>query len=117
MAGKKRNKIRITFNAPVTLCFALVCALVLAVDYLTKGRAVQTVFSSGGGKACAVPFDFSSLFSYLKLFQIYFTESFHLFSPSFSSCLTPLRRAVPQFSLKVPYTLSPDHRYLPPFSP
>ena len=88
MAGKKRNKIRITFNAPVTLCFALVCALVLAVDYLTKGRAVQTVFSSGGGKACAVPFDFSSLFSYLRLFlHVFGSLNFTQFVSNFAFIL------------------------------
>lgn len=88
MAGKKRNKIRITFNAPVTLCFALVCALVLAVDYLTKGRAVQTVFSSGGGKACGVPFDFSSLFSYLRLFlHVFGSLNFTQFVSNFAFIL------------------------------
>ena len=39
-----KNKIRITFNSPVILCFVTICFLVTLLNYLTGGKSNQAVF-------------------------------------------------------------------------
>ena len=88
MAGKKKNKIRVTFNAPLTLCFAFICGIVLLADYFTKGQAVLRIFSSGGAKTSAYPFVFNSLLSYLRLFlHIFGSINFAHFVSNFAFIL------------------------------
>ena len=88
MAGKKKNKIRVTFNAPITLCFAFICGLVLLADYFTKGQAVLSIFSSGGAKNSPYPFVFTSLLSYLRLFlHIFGSINFAHFVSNFAFIL------------------------------
>ncbi|MBR3266028.1 MAG: rhomboid family intramembrane serine protease [Erysipelotrichaceae bacterium] len=43
-----RNKFRIYINAPITICFVLICLLALGLDYLTNGRSTMLVFSTYG---------------------------------------------------------------------
>lgn len=72
MAQKKRFKIKVTFNAPVTLSFVFACALVVLVDWLLKKNTLCSFLSSGGGRGSASPFEAVSFLSYIKLF-------FHIF--------------------------------------
>ncbi len=55
---------KITYNAPVTLTFSLVAALVLAADSLLHTNLIPTIFSIPGRGG----FDFGSPFQYVRLF-------------------------------------------------
>lgn len=61
------KKIKVTYNAPVTLTFAILCALILILDKFTGNKIIPLAFSSCGGKSSPLPFDFSSPFNYLRL--------------------------------------------------
>lgn len=41
-----KKRIRISFNAPVVLWFAMICAAATLLNYLTKGGANQVIFST-----------------------------------------------------------------------
>ena len=43
-----RNNFRIYINAPITICFVLICLLALGLDFLTNGRSTVLVFSTYG---------------------------------------------------------------------
>jgi membrane associated rhomboid family serine protease len=66
---KKNLDISISYNAPVTLTYALICACILLLNSLVvkakpdSGGFIPLVFSAPG-----TPFDWKSLFSYLRLF-------------------------------------------------
>jgi membrane associated rhomboid family serine protease len=55
-------KIRIRYNSPVILSFALACALVLLIDQLTGGTFIRTFFM------LTPTFNVRSLLSWLRLF-------------------------------------------------
>lgn len=40
------KKLKITFNAPVTLGFVITCFIVMMVNYMTAGTSLHTVFST-----------------------------------------------------------------------
>lgn len=41
---EKKAKLRITFNAPVTLSFAIICLVVLLINYITNGASNRSLF-------------------------------------------------------------------------
>lgn len=41
---EKKSKIKITFNAPVTLSFAAICFVVLVINYITGGESNRSFF-------------------------------------------------------------------------
>ena len=41
-----KKRIRLSFNAPVVLWFAIICTAVTLLNYLTKGAANQVIFST-----------------------------------------------------------------------
>lgn len=41
-----KKRIRISFNAPAVLWFAIICAVATLLNYLTKGAANQVIFST-----------------------------------------------------------------------
>lgn len=41
-----KKRIRISFNAPVVLCFVIICAAATLLNYLTNGAANQVIFST-----------------------------------------------------------------------
>lgn len=43
-----KKQIRIYINAPITIAFACICILALALDYLTGGRSTVLIFSTYG---------------------------------------------------------------------
>jgi len=55
---------RIKYNAPVTLTFAVVCSAILALDQLVGTRLIRTLFSVPGKEG----FSFTYLPSYIRLF-------------------------------------------------
>lgn len=56
---------RITYNAPVTLSFALVSTLVLVLDLLTGSALTSTFFSVGGTMNPGDPLDYVRLFTHV----------------------------------------------------
>lgn len=67
MRKKSQNKIKVTYNAPVTLTFAILCVLILILDKFAGNKIIPVAFTSCGGKSSPLPFDFSSPFDYLRL--------------------------------------------------
>ena len=56
---------RITYNAPVTLTFALLSALVLVVDQITGSALTERFFSIGGAITWADPLQYLRLFTHV----------------------------------------------------
>ena len=56
---------RITYNAPVSLSFALVCTIVLAIDQFTGAALTQSFFSIGGSMNAANPVDYLRLIAHV----------------------------------------------------
>ena len=68
--GKKSSffkKIRISYNAPVTLTFALTAVLIMVLNALLKGTLIPALFTVPGGAGCPVPFDMHAPLDYLRL--------------------------------------------------
>ena len=68
--GKKSSffkKIRISYNAPVTLTFALTAVLIMILNALLKGTLIPALFTVPGGTGCPVPFDMHAPLDYLRL--------------------------------------------------
>ncbi len=66
------KKIKITYNAPVTLTFAIVSAAVLIANHFTKGTLIPAIFTAPGGSGSLTPFDIKNPLDYFRLF-------FHIF--------------------------------------
>lgn len=64
------SKIRISYNAPATLTFALLSALILLFNQLLSGSLIPALFTAPGSAAaaCKVPFNFGSFLDYVRLF-------------------------------------------------
>ena len=95
MKKKSLFKIKITYNAPVTLTFCIICTLILLLGstVLKKYSLIQNFFSVPGSSKSLVPFNFHSPLDYLRLFtHIFGHESFaHLLANfSFILLLGPL---------------------------
>jgi membrane associated rhomboid family serine protease len=56
---------RITYNAPVTLSFALLSSAVLLLDQVTGSRLITNFFSVGGTMNFANPVDYIRLFTHV----------------------------------------------------
>jgi len=56
---------RITYNAPVTLSFALISVIVLALDQLTGSALTERFFSVGGTMNWGNPVDYIRLFTHV----------------------------------------------------
>ena len=56
---------RISYNAPVTLSFALLCTVVLVIDQLTGSALTQNVFSIGGSINPSHPLDYLRLITHV----------------------------------------------------
>ncbi len=67
MSKNSRKKIKVTYNAPVSLTFAVLCSAILLLSRFTKNGMISDFFASPGGSASSLPFDFSSPLHYLKL--------------------------------------------------
>ena len=69
------SKIRITYNAPVTLSFAITGAAILLLDGLLKGSLIPAIFTAPGNSSCNVPFNPSSFIDYLRIILHVFGHS------------------------------------------
>jgi membrane associated rhomboid family serine protease len=71
MASKK-NKIRVTYNAPLTLSFALLALAIFLLDtYVLKSKLIINLFTCKASSACkdeALRFAWKNPLDYLKLF-------------------------------------------------
>ncbi len=66
-----KKRFSVSYNAPVTLTFALICTFILVIDlYLPplKGKLIPLLFTVPGGKSAPVPFDWGNVLSYIRLF-------------------------------------------------
>ncbi|MDE6736993.1 MAG: rhomboid family intramembrane serine protease, partial [Treponemataceae bacterium] len=57
-----KKRWHITYNAPVTLTFALFCALVLLTDSLLQHQLIPALFTAPGA-----PFDYHNPLNFLRL--------------------------------------------------
>lgn len=65
-----RSKIRVTYNAPVTLTFVAVCTLIMLLDTYVFDRHLATaLFIIPGGKYSSHPFDWRAPLDYFRLFS------------------------------------------------
>ena len=64
-----KKRIRLTFNAPVTLTFSIVCAAVLALNnFVFSGSLTPALFTCPGNKNCPFPFEWKSAINYVRIF-------------------------------------------------
>src|SRR5574344_219729 len=69
MSAKKRSGIRVTFNAPVTLIFAILCIVLFVLDaFWLKGKILTRVLTCRGKIGSAVAFNFKNPFDYIRIF-------------------------------------------------
>lgn len=61
------KKIHISYNAPVTLTFALAAVFIMLLDTLLKGTVIPSLFSAPGGAASPAPFNVRAPLDYLRL--------------------------------------------------
>ena len=65
-----RSKIRVTYNAPVTLTFVAVCTLIMLLDtYVFDRHLAAALFIIPGGKYSSHPFDWKAPLDYFRLFS------------------------------------------------
>lgn len=86
----KTKKIRITYNAPWTLTFCLICALILVLDstVLSGKNIMQTIFCVPGSPKSSMPFNLKSPFDYARIFlHIFGHENWSHFLGNFSFIL------------------------------
>ncbi len=80
MAKKKfKLNIKMTYDAPVTLTFVFVCAIIFLLDMIFmksgKGLGLEKIFASPTNQAGVLPFIPSALLSYVRLlFYIFGTD-------------------------------------------
>ena len=71
-----KKKWRITYNAPVTLTFALVCAGVLLLnDFLLGKNLIPALFTAPGSAKSLTPFNWQSPLDYVRLIMHVFGHS------------------------------------------
>ena len=67
---KKKSSYRITYNAPITLTFALLSALILFIDSNFMNRhLINVLFVAPGCQSSTVAFNWHSPLDYFKLFS------------------------------------------------
>jgi len=65
-----RPKIRVTYNAPVTLTFAVICTVIMLLDsYVFDRHLAAALFIIPGGKYSSHPFDWKAPLDYFRLFS------------------------------------------------
>lgn len=65
---KHKGKIRISYNAPVTLTFSLLCTLILLLDTTIIPHLVSALFVVAGSQSSPTPFNPYNALDYLRLF-------------------------------------------------
>lgn len=64
-----KKKLRVSYNAPVTITFSLVCTLIFLADtFLAKGTLIPLLFTVPGNSKAPSPFDWLNGLSYIRLF-------------------------------------------------
>lgn len=70
------HKIRVTYNAPVTLSFAVICTVIMLLDvFLFNKHLSNALFIIPGGRNSIHPFDWKSPIDYFRLFSHIFGHS------------------------------------------
>ena len=69
------SKIRVTYNAPVTLSFAILAGLILILNTVLKGTLIPALFTAPGNIKCSIPFNPGNFLDYFRLI-------FHVFGHS-----------------------------------
>ena len=65
-----RTKIRITYNAPVTLTFVVICTVIMLLDtYVFDRHLTAALFIIPGGRNSSHPFDWKAPLDYFRLFS------------------------------------------------
>ncbi|WP_407428154.1 rhomboid family intramembrane serine protease [Treponema sp.] len=64
-----KKKLKITYNAPVTLTFAILCALILFMNYFLHGTLIPAVFTAPGRIGSEGGFNYKSALDYIRLFS------------------------------------------------
>ena len=65
-----RSKIRVTYNAPVTLTFVAICTVIMLLDtYVFDRHLAAALFIIPGGKYSSHPFDWRAPLDYFRLFS------------------------------------------------
>ena len=65
-----RRKIRVTYNAPVTLTFVVICTAIMLLDtYVFDRHLAAALFIIPGGKHSSHPFDWKAPLDYFRLFS------------------------------------------------
>lgn len=94
MAQKKfMGKIKVSYNAPITLTFSLMTILVLFLNWASKNTIIPAVFTAPGASSSQMPFHFNNALDYVRLLLHIFGHSNwqHLISNiSFVLLLGPL---------------------------
>jgi len=68
MASKKKSKIKITYNAPITLTFSIICTIVLLLDGLLGHHLIGAFFCAPGAQGSTFSFDPHNPVDYIRLF-------------------------------------------------
>ena len=64
------RKIRVTYNAPVTLTFVVICTVIMLLDsYVFDRHLAAALFIIPGGKYSSHPFDWKAPLDYFRLFS------------------------------------------------
>jgi membrane associated rhomboid family serine protease len=64
------HKIRVTYNAPVTLSFAVICTVIMLLDvFIFNKHLSNALFIIPGGRNSIHPFDWKSPIDYFRLFS------------------------------------------------
>ena len=65
--AKASNKIRVTYNAPVTLTFTFLSIAILLISSFLWKPLISFIFTCPGGKSSPNPFNFSAPLDYLRI--------------------------------------------------
>ncbi|OJF76263.1 MAG: hypothetical protein BKP49_07235 [Treponema sp. CETP13] len=68
MSAQKKKKLKITYNAPVTLTFSIICTLILLLDGLLGHHLIGAFFCAPGCPSSAYAFDPHNVLDYFRLF-------------------------------------------------
>jgi membrane associated rhomboid family serine protease len=64
------RKLKVTYNAPVTLTFAIICTVIMLLDlYVFKHLLSRVLFIVPGSSNSAHPFNRKQPFDYFRLFS------------------------------------------------
>lgn len=70
MAIKRNSALHLTYNAPITLTFSIICILVFSLDtFLFHGKLVPLAFTCPGKIGSHISFNFKAPLDYIKLFS------------------------------------------------